>query len=167
MPPISVEKAGEIILKISALSTSLAQRPSIKLTTIAKTEMHRVVLTISVTYSVSLSLVSGDGFLGLGIGFLVISFPVQVRPCSHEQLYYATMWSLPCPPTLLGCSRSPCIRLTCSRAHSCRATPSFLCAVWSGRGLCKQSHRTRAHGIRSWLRLRLAPRLTVTLLANA
>jgi hypothetical protein len=30
------------------------------------------VLTMSVTYSVSLSLVSGDGFLGLGIGFLVI-----------------------------------------------------------------------------------------------
>ena len=167
MPPIRVEKAGEIILKISALSTSLAQRPSIKLITIAKTEMHRVVLTISVTYSVSLSLVSGDGFLGLGIGFLVISFPVQVRPCSHEQLYYATMWSLPCPPTLLGCSRSPCIRLTCSRAHSCRATPSSLCGVWSGRGLCKQSRRTRAHGIRSWLRLQLAPRLTVTLLANA
>jgi len=73
MPPISVEKAGEIILKISALSTSLAQRPSIKLMTIAKTEMHRVVLTMSVTYSVSLSLVSGDGFFGvLGIGFLVI-----------------------------------------------------------------------------------------------
>jgi len=73
MPPISVEKAGEIILKISALSTSLAQRPSIKLITIAKTEMHRVVLTISVTHKVSLSFVSGDGFLtGLGIGFLVI-----------------------------------------------------------------------------------------------
>jgi hypothetical protein len=57
--------------------------------------------------------------------------------------------------------------LTCSKAHSCRATPSFLCGVWLGRGLCKQSHRTRAHGIRSWLRLRLAPRLTVILLANA
>jgi len=73
MPPISVEKAGEIILKISALSTSLAQRPSIKLITIAKTEMHRVVLTISVTQRVSLSLVSIDTFFtGLGIGFLVI-----------------------------------------------------------------------------------------------
>ena len=73
MPPIRVEKAGEIILKISALSTSLAHRPNIKLTTIANTEIHRVVLTMSVTYSVSLSLVSGDGFLtGLGIGFLVI-----------------------------------------------------------------------------------------------
>jgi len=73
MPPIRVEKAGEIILKISALSTSLAHRPNIKLTTMANTEIHRVVLTMSVTYSVSLSLVSGDGFLtGLGIGFLVI-----------------------------------------------------------------------------------------------
>jgi hypothetical protein len=30
------------------------------------------VLTISVTHSVSLSLVSGATFLGLGIGFLVI-----------------------------------------------------------------------------------------------
>jgi len=85
MPPISVEKAGEIILKISALSTSLAQRPSIKLTTIAKTEMHRVVLTISVTYSVSLSLVSIDTFFtGLGIGFLVISSLAQVHLCIHE-----------------------------------------------------------------------------------
>lgn len=72
MPPIRVEKAGEIILKISALSTSLAHKPNMKLTTIANTEMHRVVLTISVTHSVSLSLVSGAGFLGLGIGFLVI-----------------------------------------------------------------------------------------------
>jgi len=73
MPPISVENAGEIILKISALSTSFAHKPSIKLTTIANTETHRVVLTMSVTYSVSLSLVSGDGFFtGLGIGFLVI-----------------------------------------------------------------------------------------------
>ena len=69
MPPIRVEKAGEIILKISALSTSLAHRPNIKLTTMANTEIHRVVLTISVTYSVSLSLVSGDV---LGVGFLVI-----------------------------------------------------------------------------------------------
>ena len=73
MPPIRVEKASEIILKISALSTSLAHRPNIKLTTIANTEIHRVVLTMSVTYNVSLSLVSGDVFLtGLGIGFLVI-----------------------------------------------------------------------------------------------
>ncbi len=69
MPPIRVEKAGEIILKISALSTSLAHRPNIKLITIANTEIHRVVLTMSVTYSVSLSLVFGAG---LGIGFLVI-----------------------------------------------------------------------------------------------
>jgi len=72
MPPIRVENAGEIILKISALSTSLAQRPSIKLITMANTERHRVVLTISVTHSVNLSLVSGAGFLTLGIGFLVI-----------------------------------------------------------------------------------------------
>jgi len=73
MPPIRVEKAGEIILNISALSTSFAHKPNIKLTTIANTEMHRVVLTISVTHSVSLSLVSGTGFFGvLGIGFLVI-----------------------------------------------------------------------------------------------
>ena len=72
MPPIRVEKAGEIILKISALSTSLAHKPNRNAMTIAKTEMHRVVLTISVTHSVSLSLVSGAGFLGLGIGFLVI-----------------------------------------------------------------------------------------------
>lgn len=78
MPPISVENAGEIILKISALSTSLAQRPSIKLITIAKTEMHRVVLTINVTQSVSLSFVSVVGFLGvLATGFLVI----QVNQC--------------------------------------------------------------------------------------
>jgi len=69
MPPIRVEKAGEIILKISALSTSLAHRPNIKLITMANTEIHRVVLTISVTYSVNLSLVSGDV---LGVGFLVI-----------------------------------------------------------------------------------------------
>ena len=73
MPPIRVEKAGEIILKISALSTSLAHRPNIKLTTIANTEIHRVVLTMRVTYNVSLSLVSGDVFFtGLAIGFLVI-----------------------------------------------------------------------------------------------
>ena len=163
MPPISVEKAGEIILNISALSTSLAQRPSIKLTTIAKTEMHRVKLTISVTQRVSLSLVSIDTFFtGLGIGFLVISFPVQVHPCSHEQLYYATMWSLPCPPTLLGCSRSPCIRLTCSRAHFCLATLPSLCAARLGCELCKQSHGTRARGIRSWPWLPLAPTLTIT-----
>jgi hypothetical protein len=75
MPPISVEKAGEIILKISALSTSLAQRPSIKLITIAKTEMHRVALTIRVTHNVSLSFTSICGFVS--IGFLVIhKYPV-------------------------------------------------------------------------------------------
>jgi hypothetical protein len=73
MPPIRVEKAGEIILNISALSTSFAHKPNMKLTTIANTEMHRVVLTMRVTHSVSLSLVSGAGFLiGLGGGFLVI-----------------------------------------------------------------------------------------------
>ena len=83
MPPIRVEKAGEIILNISALSTSFAQRPSIKLITMANTEIHRVLLTMSVTHSVSLSLVSGAGFLGLGIGFLVISFLAQVHPCIH------------------------------------------------------------------------------------
>ncbi len=77
MPPIRVEKAGEIILNISALSTSFAHRPNIKLITIANTERHKVVLTMSVTHSVSLSLVSGDGFLGLGMGFLVI----QVGQC--------------------------------------------------------------------------------------
>jgi len=82
MPPIRVEKAGEIILKISALSTSLAHRPNIKLTTMANTEIHRVVLTMSVTYSVSLSLVSGDGFFtGLGIGFLVIRICQNVVYC--------------------------------------------------------------------------------------
>jgi hypothetical protein len=31
-----------------------------------------------------LSLVSGDGFLGLGIGFLVISSLAQVHLCIHE-----------------------------------------------------------------------------------
>ena len=73
MPPIRVEKAGEIILKISALSTSFAHKPNIKLTTIANTEIHRVVLTMRVTYNVSLSLVSGDVlFTVLAIGFLVI-----------------------------------------------------------------------------------------------
>ena len=72
MPPIRVEKAGEIILKISALSTSFAQSPNIKLTTIANTEMHRVALTIRVTHSVSFSFTSICGFFGLGIGFLVI-----------------------------------------------------------------------------------------------
>jgi hypothetical protein len=35
------------------------------------------VLTMSVTHSVNLSLVSGAGFLGLGIGFLII----QVGQC--------------------------------------------------------------------------------------
>jgi hypothetical protein len=58
MPPISVEKAGEIILNISALSTSFAQRPSIKLITIANTEMHSVALTIKVTQRVSFSFTS-------------------------------------------------------------------------------------------------------------
>ena len=72
MPPIRVENAGEIILKISALSTSFAHKPNIKLITMANTEIHRVVLTIKVTHSVNLSLVSGAGFLTLGIGFLVI-----------------------------------------------------------------------------------------------
>jgi len=97
----------------------------------------------------------------------IISSPVQVHPCSHEQLYYATMWSLPRPPILLDCSRSPCIRLTCSRAHSCRATPSFLCAVWSGRGLCKQSRRILGRDSHSWLRLQLAPTATVAEGASA
>jgi len=72
MPPIRVEKAGEIILKISALSTSFAHKPSIKLITMANTDRHRVVLTMSVTHSVSLSFTSICGFFGLGIGFLVI-----------------------------------------------------------------------------------------------
>ena len=73
MPPIRVEKAGEIILNISALSTSLAHKPNIKLTTIANTEMHRVLLTMRVTHSVSFSFVSIWGFLtNLGVGFLVI-----------------------------------------------------------------------------------------------
>jgi len=82
MPPIRVEKAGEIILKISALSTSFAHKPNIKLTTMANTEIHRVVLTISVTYSVSLSLVSGVGLEGvLGIGFLVIQVCQNVVYC--------------------------------------------------------------------------------------
>jgi len=73
MPPIRVEKAGEIILNISALSTSLAHKPNMKLTTIANTEMHRVLLTMRVTHSVNFSFVSIGGFLtGLGIGFLVI-----------------------------------------------------------------------------------------------
>ena len=72
MPPIRVEKAGEIILNISALSTSFAHKPNIKLITIANTEMHRVLLTMRVTHKVNFSLVSGTGFFGLGIGFLVI-----------------------------------------------------------------------------------------------
>ena len=58
MPPMRVEKAGEIILKISALSTSFAHKPNMKLTTIANTEMHRVLLTMSVTHNVSFSFVS-------------------------------------------------------------------------------------------------------------
>ena len=86
MPPISVEKAGEIILKISALSTSLAHRPSIKLTTIAKTEVHRVKLTINVTHSVSLSFVSIAGLRGVRTGFLIISFLAQVHPYTRELL---------------------------------------------------------------------------------
>ena len=73
MPPIRVENAGEIILKISALSTSFAHSPNIKLTTMLNTEIHRVVLTMRVTHSVNFSFVSNWGFLtGLGGGFLVI-----------------------------------------------------------------------------------------------
>lgn len=49
MPPMSVEKAGEIILKISALSTSFAHKPNIKLTTMLNTEIHRVRVTQIVT----------------------------------------------------------------------------------------------------------------------
>jgi hypothetical protein len=49
MPPINVENAGEIILKISALSTSLAHKPNIKATTIAMTEKHNVNVTQIVT----------------------------------------------------------------------------------------------------------------------
>jgi hypothetical protein len=45
------------------------------------------VLTMSVTYNVSLSLVSGDGLRGVRIGFLVISFLDQVHLCIHEQLW--------------------------------------------------------------------------------
>ena len=87
MPPIRVENAGEIILKISALSTSFAHKPIRKANTIPRTEMHNVVLTIRVTYNVSFSFVSGTGLRGvLGIGFLVISFPVQVHPCIHVRL---------------------------------------------------------------------------------
>jgi len=82
MPPIRVEKAGEIILKISALSTSLAQRPNIKAVTMANTEMHRVVLTINVTHSVNFSFVSICGFLiGLTVGFLVIRICQNVLCC--------------------------------------------------------------------------------------
>ena len=158
MPPIRVEKAGEIILKISALSTSFAHKPKRNAMTMAKTEMHRVVLTINVTYSVSFSLVSRIG----SCGFLVISFPVQVRPCSHEQLYYATMWSLPCPPTLPDCSRSPCSLTLCSRAHFCLTTLPSLGVARSGCERCRLSHRTRARGTRSWLRLPPAP-TTVTI----
>ena len=55
MPPISVEKAGEIILKISALSTSLAHSPNKKAITMAKTEKHRVTLIMNVTQNVSFS----------------------------------------------------------------------------------------------------------------
>jgi hypothetical protein len=49
MPPINVENAGEIILKISALSTSLAHKPNIKATTIAMTAKHNVNVTQIVT----------------------------------------------------------------------------------------------------------------------
>jgi hypothetical protein len=49
MPPIRVLNAGLIILKISPLSTSLAHKPRIKAATMAKTEMHNVMLTIKVT----------------------------------------------------------------------------------------------------------------------
>lgn len=55
MPPISVLNAGEIILNISPLSTSLAQRPKRKATTMAKTDKHRVTLIINVTQKVSRS----------------------------------------------------------------------------------------------------------------
>ena len=79
MPPIRVEKAGEIILKISALSTSLAHRPNIKATTIANTEMHRVALTISVTHSVSFSFTSICG--GFLIGFFVMRICQSVVYC--------------------------------------------------------------------------------------
>ena len=55
MPPINVLKAGLIILKISSLSTSLAQRPKRKATTMASTDKHRVTLIIKVTQKVSRS----------------------------------------------------------------------------------------------------------------
>ena len=55
MPPINVLKAGEIILNISPLSTSLAQRPKRKATTMASTDKHRVTLIIKVTQKVSRS----------------------------------------------------------------------------------------------------------------
>ena len=49
MPPIKVLNAGEIILKISALSISFAHNPSIKATTIASTAKQRVRVTQIVT----------------------------------------------------------------------------------------------------------------------
>jgi hypothetical protein len=49
MPPIKVLNAGEIILKISELSTSFAHKPNIKETTIASTEKQRVSVTQIVT----------------------------------------------------------------------------------------------------------------------
>ena len=49
MPPIRVLNAGEIILKISALSTSFAHSPNIKETTMLNTEIHRVSVTQIVT----------------------------------------------------------------------------------------------------------------------
>jgi hypothetical protein len=55
MPPMSVEKAGEIILKISALSTSFAHKPIRKAITIANTEKHKVTLIMNVTQNVSFS----------------------------------------------------------------------------------------------------------------
>jgi hypothetical protein len=58
MPPIRVEKAGESILNISALSTSLAHNPRRKAATMPSTEMHNVMLTMKVTQNVNLSRVS-------------------------------------------------------------------------------------------------------------
>lgn len=55
MPPISVLNAGEIILNISPLSTSLAQRPKRKAMTMASTDKHKVTLIIKVTQKVSRS----------------------------------------------------------------------------------------------------------------
>lgn len=49
MPPIRVLNAGEIILNISALSTSFAHSPNINDTTMLNTEMHKVRVTHIVT----------------------------------------------------------------------------------------------------------------------